>query len=115
MDERTFDVYVIGALSRQDEMQKAALYYLSHDYSVKMLTVDTSIGECFNNIDRCRQGIVVVTYLSGINQADMALYLAIHVKLECQILFLLLISLNPSQSEIFIILNHQNIPNQLVW
>ena len=66
MDERTFDVYVIGALSRQDEMQKAALYYLSHDYSVKMLTVNTTIGECFNNIDRCRQGIVVVATESGI-------------------------------------------------
>lgn len=64
MDERTFDVYVIGALSRQDEMQKAALYYLSHDYSVKMLTVNTTIGECFEDIDRC--SIVVVATESGI-------------------------------------------------
>lgn len=82
MDERTFDVYVIGALSRQDEMQKAALYYLSHDYSVKMLTVDTSIGECFNNIDRCRQGIVVVTTEAGFYTTSTAYFVAYAEKMR---------------------------------
>lgn len=64
MDERKFDVYIIGPLSRPDDMKKAALYYLSHDYSVKMLTVNTTIGECFEDIDRC--SIVVVATESGI-------------------------------------------------
>jgi hypothetical protein len=64
MDERKFDAYIIGPLSRPDDMKKAALYYLSHDYSVKMLTVNTTIGECFEDIDRC--SFVVVATESGI-------------------------------------------------
>ena len=64
MNKRTFDIYIIGPLSRPDDMKKAALYYLRHDYSVKMLTVNTTIGECFENIDRCI--IVVVATESGI-------------------------------------------------
>lgn len=76
MDERTFDVYIIGPLSRQNEMQKAALYYLRHEHSVKMLTVNTSICECFENIDRCRQGIVVVTTEAGFYEEATTYFIA---------------------------------------
>jgi len=76
MDERTFDIYVIGPLSRPDELEKAALYYLRCDCSVKILTVNTTIGECFENIDRCRQGIVAVTTEAGIYEKTTEYFIA---------------------------------------
>lgn len=64
------DVYIIGTLSRSDEIQKAALYYLKLGYSVAMVreqpnkTNEELIIECFRNIDKC-MFVVAVPHEDG--------------------------------------------------
>lgn len=65
------DIYVIGTLSRFDEIQKAALHYLELGYSVAMVrpqpdkTKEELIIECFENIDECESTIVAVPHEDG--------------------------------------------------
>lgn len=66
------DVYVVGTLSKFDEIQKAALFYLNCGYSVSMVrpqpdkTKEECILECFKNIDNCDMLIVAVPHEDGI-------------------------------------------------
>lgn len=65
-----YDIYIIGTLSRFDEIQKAALHYLSLGYSVAIVRLQPDkvkekiIFECFKNIDKCKK-IVAVPHEDG--------------------------------------------------
>lgn len=65
------DIYVIGTLSRFDEIQKAALHYLNLGYSVTIVrpqpdkTKEELIMECFKNIEECKVAVVVVPHEDG--------------------------------------------------
>ncbi len=65
------DVYIIGTLSRFDEIQKAALHYLNMGYSVAAVrpqpnrTKEGLILECFKNIDGCKLTVVAVPREDG--------------------------------------------------
>ena len=65
------DMYVIGTLSRFDEILKAALHYLNLGYSVTIVrpqpdkTKEEIIIECFKNIDECKRMIVAVPHEDG--------------------------------------------------
>ena len=65
------DIYVIGTLSRFDEILKAALHYLNLGYSVAIVrlqpdkTKEEIIIECFKNIDECKRMIVAVPHEDG--------------------------------------------------
>lgn len=65
------DVYIIGTLSRFDEIQKAALYYINMGYSVAAVRPQTDktkaelILECFKNIDGCKVMVVAVPHENG--------------------------------------------------
>lgn len=65
------DIYVIGTLSRFDEILKTALHYLNLGYSVAIVrpqpdkTKEELIMECFKNIDECTTMIVAVPHEDG--------------------------------------------------
>jgi hypothetical protein len=65
-----YDIYIIGTLSRFDEVQKAALHYLSLGYSVAIVRPQSDkskeklIAECFKSIEKCKK-IVAVPHEDG--------------------------------------------------
>lgn len=61
----TDSIFIIGTLSREDEIQKAAMYYLYLGYSVRIVRKQPDIEQealiidCLKNIDKCDKVIAI--------------------------------------------------------